>query len=288
MSCVTSSFVGVRANLAFRAPGRPRACVPAPPGARSCQVSTAIEVVVLARAEESAATPATGRRGALASFAAFVALADVSLPALAADALLSDFDADTKDLIARQRALLTRGEGDVAAYVAKADAYFAGYKWDHKGHTNSFSSIMNTDIVIREQYAYLQATGGQWDPRLSPADSPKGKVLEGYLRNAEQCVVRRATPSSTPWTRRSAREWKAIKCTQGLVAPAGERRASDARERRRRASSVFYIRVGCAFTRDAFGAEITPLSLSLLNPVRTIHATGWALPAAGSSVRRRP
>ena len=177
-------------------------------------------VVVLARAEESAATPATGRRGALASFAAFVALADVSLPALAADALLSDFDADTKDLIARQRALLTRGEGDVAAYVAKADAYFAGYKWDHKGHTNSFSSIMNADIVIREQYAYLQATGGQWDPAsVPPADSPKGKVLEDACETPSSASSRRATPSSTPWTRARAR-WKAIACTQGLVAPA--------------------------------------------------------------------
>ena len=221
MSCVTSSFVGVRANLAFRAPGRPRACTPAPPRGRDGARSARSAVVVLARAEESAATPATGRRGALASFAAFVALADVSLPALAADALLSDFDADTKDLIARQRALLTKGEGDVVAYMAKADAYFAGYKWDHKGHTNSFSSIMNTDIVIREQYAYLQTTGGQWTPTsVPPADSPKGKVLEGYLRNAEQCVVKESYPKFNAMDATQRAEWKAITCTQGLVAPA--------------------------------------------------------------------
>ena len=105
--------------------------------------------------------------------------------------------------------------------MAKADAYFAGYKWDHKGHTNSFSSIMNTDIVIREQYAYLQATGGQWDPAsVPPADSPKGKVLEGYLRNAEQCVVKESYPKFNAMDETQRAEWKAIKCTQGLVAPA--------------------------------------------------------------------
>ena len=29
---------------------------------------------------------------------------------------------------------------------------------------------------------------------VPPADSPKGKVLEGYLRNAEQCVVKESYP----------------------------------------------------------------------------------------------
>ena len=229
MSCVTSSFVGVRANLAFRAPDAPERASPRPPGARSCQVSTAI-LVVLARAEESAATPATGRRGALASFAAFVALADVSLPALAADALLSDFDADTKDLIARQRALLTRGEGDVAAYVAKADAYFAGYKWDHKGHTNSFSSIMNTDIVIREQYAYLQATGGQWDPAsVPPARLAQGQGSRGIP--AKRRAVRRQ--GELPQVQRHGRD--AARGVESHQVHPGTRRSGRGETRERRA-----------------------------------------------------
>ena len=43
-------------------------------------------------------------------------------------AALTDYVTDTKDMIARQRSLLRVGDGDLDAYVAKADAYFAGYK----------------------------------------------------------------------------------------------------------------------------------------------------------------
>ena len=74
-----------------------------------------------------------GRRASLAS----IALASsIALPAplapiarAASDpAALTDYVTDTKDMIARQRSLLRVGDGDLDAYVAKADAYFAGYK----------------------------------------------------------------------------------------------------------------------------------------------------------------
>ena len=137
-----------------------------------------------------------------------------------ADATLSTFDEDTADMIARQRALLSKGEGDVEAYFAKADAYFAGYKWDHQGHTNSFSALMNTDVVIREQAAYLQSTGGAWTPdSVPPTGTPKAKVLEGYLQNAERCVVKEGYPKFNAMDAEQRAEWKAITCTQGLVAP---------------------------------------------------------------------
>jgi len=35
----------------------------------------------------------------------------------------------TEEIIALQRGLLREGKGDVASYIAKADAYFGGYKW---------------------------------------------------------------------------------------------------------------------------------------------------------------
>ena len=106
------------------------------------------------------------------------------------------------------------------AYMAKADAYFAGYKWDHAGHTNSFSQLMNTDVVIREQNAYLEQTGGSWSPDTVPASgTPKAKILEGYLQNAERCVVKEGYPKFGDMDLEQRAEWKAITCTQGLVAP---------------------------------------------------------------------
>ena len=123
-------------------------------------------------------------------------------------------------MIARQRALLSKGEGDVEAYCAKADAYFAGYKWDHKGHTNSFSALMSNDIVIREQKDYLDAQGLAWTPERPREGHAQGKGPGGLPR--ERRVVHpkgslRAVQRHDPEQRK---EWKAITCTQGLVAPA--------------------------------------------------------------------
>ena len=163
-------------------------------------------------------TSSTSSRRALLSGAfAVAALAPVA-PALASDA---DFVAATKELTALQRGLLREGKGDVEAYFAKADAYFSGYKWDHQGHTNSFSALMNTDAVIREQAAYLQSTGGAWTPdSVPPTGTPKARILEGYLQNAERCVVKEGYPKFNAMDAEQRAEWKAITCTQGLVAPA--------------------------------------------------------------------
>ena len=163
-------------------------------------------------------TSSTSSRRALLSGAfALAALAPLA-PALASDA---DFVAATKELTALQRGLLREGKGDVEAYFAKADAYFSGYKWDHQGHTNSFSALMNTDAVIREQAAYLQSTGGAWTPdSVPPTGTPKARILEGYLQNAERCVVKEGYPKFNAMDAEQRAEWKAITCTQGLVAPA--------------------------------------------------------------------
>lgn len=163
-------------------------------------------------------TSSTSSRRALLSGAfALAALAPLA-PALASDA---DFVAATKELTALQRGLLREGTGDVEAYFAKADAYFSGYKWDHQGHTNSFSALMNIDAVIREQAAYLRSTGGAWTPdSVPPTGTPKARILEGYLQNAERCVVKEGYPKFNAMDAEQRAEWKAITCTQGLVAPA--------------------------------------------------------------------
>ena len=161
--------------------------------------------------------PTSSRRALLSGAFALAALAPLA-PARASDA---DFVADTKELIALQRGLLREGKGDVEAYFAKAEKYFSGYKWDHQGHTNSFSALMNTDVVIREQAAYLDATGGAWTPdTVPPTGTPKAKILEGYLQNAERCVVKEGYPKFNAMDAEQRAEWKAITCTQGLVAPA--------------------------------------------------------------------
>ena len=50
---------------------------------------------------------------------------------------------------------------------------------------------MNTDIVIREQNAYLESTGGKWSAETVPAaGTPKAKILEGYLQNADRCILK--------------------------------------------------------------------------------------------------
>ena len=163
-------------------------------------------------------TSSTSSRRALLSGAfAPAALAPLA-PALASDA---DFVAATKELTALQRGLLREGTGDVEAYFAKADSYFSGYKWDHQGHTNSFSALMNIDAVIREQAAYLRSAGGAWTPdSVPPTGTPKARILEGYLQNAERCVVKEGYPKFNAMDAEQRAEWKAITCTQGLVAPA--------------------------------------------------------------------
>jgi len=158
----------------------------------------------------------SSRRAALGSALALAALG--ASPAMASDA---DFVADTKEIIALQRGLLREGKGDLDAYFAKAEAYFAGYKWDHAGHTNSFSALMSNDIVIREQRAFLDATNGTWTPdSVPPTGTPKAKILEGYLQNAERCVVKEGYPKFNAMSLEQRAEWKQITCTQGLVAPA--------------------------------------------------------------------
>ena len=92
-------------------------------------------IVAKASAESDTVDP---RRAVTASLAALVVATAGSsaFVAFAEDSLLTDYVSDTKDLIQKQRDLLREGKGDVDAYFAKAEAYFAGYKWDHKGHTN--------------------------------------------------------------------------------------------------------------------------------------------------------
>jgi len=81
--------------------------------------------------------------------------------------------------------------------------------------------LMNTDAVIREQAAYLQSTGGAWTPdSVPPTGTPKARILEGYLQNAERCVVKEGYPKFNAMDAEQRAEWKAITCTQGLVAPA--------------------------------------------------------------------
>jgi|TARA_B110000977_G_scaffold200961_1_gene293351 hypothetical protein len=153
-----------------------------------------------------------------ALFGSAFALVTVASPALASDA---DFVRDTKEIIALQRGLLRKGKGDVDGYLAKSDAYFSGYKWSHEGHTNSFAALMNTDMIIKTQNEYLIGTGGSWTPTSVPATgTPKAKVLEGYLQNADRCVVKESMGKFNAMDLETRKEWKAITCTQGLVAPA--------------------------------------------------------------------
>jgi len=179
-------------------------------------VATAADTTPLPLAASS-----LGRRAVFAAAAAaFVAAAAPAAPVVAAD-LLTDYATDTKDLILRQRGLLREGKGDVDAYMAKADAFFAGYKWDHAGHTNSFSQLMSVDIVIRGQNDYLVSTGAKWSPETVPATgTPKARMLEGYLQNADRCIIKEAFPKFGAMDPSQRATWKALSCTQGLVAPA--------------------------------------------------------------------
>ena len=181
---------------------------------------------IVAKATGSDSDTVDPRRAMTASLAAFVVATAGSsgLVAFAEDApLLTDYVSDTKEIIQKQRDLLREGKGDVDAYYAKAEAYFAGYKWDHKGHTNSFSQLMNTDIIIRTQDEYLKQTGGSWSKdSVPPSGTPKAKILEGYLQNADRCITKESMGKFNEMDLATREEWKAIVCTQGLVAPADD------------------------------------------------------------------
>ena len=166
-----------------------------------------------ARAERRATS---GRRAALALFVA----APVALDPRRANA--ADYTEDARTVLAAQRALLRAGTGDVETYEKLADDFFETYKFDHKGHTNSFSQLMNNNVVVGQQRDYLDAKGLSWaQGELPPDDSVKGKVLNAYIANGERCLVKEGYPSFGELKKDPARlaEWKQIECTQGLVKP---------------------------------------------------------------------
>ena len=166
-----------------------------------------------ARAERRATS---GRRAALALFVA----APVALDPRRANA--ADYTEDARTVLAAQKALLRAGTGDVETYEKLVDDFFATYKFDHKGHTNSFSQLMNNNVVVGQQRDYLDAKGLSWaQGELPPDDSVKGKVLNAYIANGERCLVKEGYPSFGELKKDPARlaEWKQIECTQGLVKP---------------------------------------------------------------------
>ncbi|EEH56770.1 uncharacterized protein MICPUCDRAFT_59132 [Micromonas pusilla CCMP1545] len=83
---------------------------------------------------------------------------------------------------------------------------------------------MNTDTIIRDNAAYLASAGqarSSWSPDTVPdGKSSKGRMLEGYLQNAERCVVKEGYGAFNEMDAETRKEWKAISCTQGLVSPA--------------------------------------------------------------------
>ena len=132
--------------------------------------------------------------------------------------LTGEYETDTKDIVARMRELLREGTGDVELYIKKYDAYIERYKWDHKGHTNSYASVVSLDQVVRTQYEYAGLT--PWE--VPPLSSKKGAVLEAYVRNSESCLIKEAYPPFGEMDAATRAEWKAIECSQGLVTPVKE------------------------------------------------------------------
>ena len=100
--------------------------------------------------------------------------------------LTGDYDTDTRDITKRVRELLREGKGDVELYLQKFDLYSQQYKWDHKGHTNSFASLLSLDQVVRKQYEFAGKT--PWE--VPPLSSNKGAMLEAYVRNSESCLIK--------------------------------------------------------------------------------------------------
>ena len=160
------------------------------------------------------------RRAALAMFLA------PSLTVVARnDAAMAktDYETDAKAVLDAQRKLLRDGKGDAyATYRKAADEFFATYKFDHKGHTNSFSQTTNLDVIVETQREYLDAKGLKWDKtQVPPSSSNKGAMLDAYLANGERCLVKEAYPPFGEIRKDESMlaEWKAIECTQGLVKP---------------------------------------------------------------------
>jgi len=171
---------------------------------------------VRASAPPDARPDVRGRRAALALFVA---------PAFVAPmARAGDYATDAKSVLDAQRALLRSGKGDVEAYKRTFDSFASTYKFDHKGHTNSFSQINNNDFMIRKQAEYLESNGLKWTKETSapPSSSNKGKMLDAYIANGERCLVKEAYPPFNEVKKNPEQlaAWKAIECTQGLVKPA--------------------------------------------------------------------
>jgi len=129
-----------------------------------------------------------------------------------------DYETDTKDITKRVRELLREGKGDVELYLRKFDAYSQQYKWDHKGHTNSFASLLSLDQVVRKQYEFAGKT--PWE--VPPLSSNKGAMLEAYVRNSESCLIKESYGKFGEMDPETRAEWKAIECSQGLVKPVKE------------------------------------------------------------------
>jgi len=129
-----------------------------------------------------------------------------------------DYETDTKDITKRVRELLREGKGDVELYLRKFDAYSQQYKWDHKGHTNSFASLLSLDQVVRKQYEFAGKT--PWE--VPPLSSNKGAMLEAYVRNSESCLIKESCGKFGEMDPETRAEWKAIECSQGLVKPVKE------------------------------------------------------------------
>jgi len=129
-----------------------------------------------------------------------------------------DYETDTKDITKRVRELLREGKGDVELYLRKFDAYSQQYKWDHKGHTNSFASLLSLDQVVRKQYEFAGKT--PWE--VPPLSSNKGAMLEAYVRNSESCLIKESYGKFGEMDTETRAEWKAIECSQGLVKPVKE------------------------------------------------------------------
>ena len=132
--------------------------------------------------------------------------------------LTGDYDTDTRDITKRVRELLREGKGDVELYLQKFDAYSQQYKLDHKGHTNSFASLLSLDQVVRKQYEFAGNT--PWE--VPPLSSNKGAMLEAYVRNSESCLIKESYGKFGEMDPETRAEWKAIECSQGLVKPVKE------------------------------------------------------------------
>ena len=163
----------------------------------------------------------TRRRFGMIFYSSFFLLSQNSIGnASAKEQLLltGDYDTDTRDITKRVRELLREGKGDVELYLQKFDLYSQQYKWDHKGHTNSFASLLSLDQVVRKQYEFAGNT--PWE--VPPLSSNKGAMLEAYVRNSESCLIKESYGKFGEMDPETRAEWKAIECSQGLVKPVKE------------------------------------------------------------------